>query len=171
MSMMLTQLRELELKVEGGGVGSEHKRARALPLAMCLSVILWCLGGCVSVKKDWALVGSGGLGRVEVAVLHEQGREHVAALLSSTQDDRRRNQYAFLLGKWEASYCQMMVFERDGGKWIRMQFFPKSLATRQGFQGWRSRPLLIGGGGEDFWVIEYDPTQRRFSRPVVHESI
>jgi hypothetical protein len=61
-------------------------------------------------------------------------------------------------------YRQYVGVTTHGRRLIYGNFFPKSFVERVG-DGWRSEPVNICDGGDNYWGIVYDPKTNKFQPP------
>ena len=151
---------------------SKMKR-RVQSIAVCL---LFFGLGCSDSSSDKATTGSwailvtdpapGSSWRLEGSVVPEildGAKVFLEQQLPKTRQDLEHSNITAILSKWDSYSCQLfpLIQKRDGRKVIALRFFPTR--ERVGtFKDWRSVPLMVKGGGYDYWTVSYDPEKREY---------
>jgi hypothetical protein len=76
-----------------------------------------------------------------------------------------RGKIAGILSRWESYSCQLFpTLDRQSmRKAVVLSFFPSSERSNL-FRNWRSTPVMVKGGGYDYWRVSYDPEKREYSQ-------
>lgn len=115
-------------------------------------------------EAHWAILG--GSWHLETSAVSEilnKAQAHLEFALAQSASAIDRTDLGAILSKWDSYSCQLYPeFERrSGGKLLVMKFFP---SHRRGttFKNWRTAPILVKGGGHDFWTLNYDLEKREY---------
>ena len=98
-------------------------------------------------------------------------KAYLERTLEGTANDLERSNIKAILSTWDAYSCQLLpvIDKRDGRKIVVMCFFP-TRETAGMFKNWRSEPVIVKGGGSDYWRLSYDPEKKEYSGLGVNAS-
>ncbi|MCE9518806.1 MAG: hypothetical protein K8R87_04485 [Verrucomicrobia bacterium] len=98
-------------------------------------------------------------------------RAYLERTLAGKANDLERSNVKEILSRWDAYSCQLlpMTEKHDGRKIVVMRFFPTREPVGM-FRKWRIEPVIVRGGGNDYWSLRYDPEKKEYSGLVVNAS-
>jgi hypothetical protein len=80
----------------------------------------------------------------------------------SKTPDYQKHETEKILAQWDRSRCQVVGYEKDGEKIIRLNFFPKFNGSDDPFKQWRTEWVSVMDGGPSFWELSFDVTTGKF---------
>jgi hypothetical protein len=117
------------------------------------------------LEGDWPLEPK------DIPTILLNSKAYLERALAGTPNDLERSNVKEILSRWDSySYQLLPVIEkRDGRKIVVMRFFPTREKVGM-FKNWRSEPVIVKGGGNDYWRLSYDPEKKEYSGLGVNAS-
>ncbi len=90
-------------------------------------------------------------------------KAHLEQKLANPVNALERDNITAILLKWNRYSCQVfpVIRKQDGAKMVTMSFFP-TCETASMLKDWRKAPVIVKGGGSDFWTLSYNPDKREY---------
>lgn len=118
-----------------------------------------------SGSEHWTvLVGDWPVEAKDIPGILSGGKAHLERMLAGNPSARERGNLTGVLVKWDSYSCQLLprLDRKSGGKTIGMRFFPTREEDKM-VKEWRTEPVMVKGGGYDYWYLSFDPEKRDYS--------